>query len=453
MLFFFIAAGAQQTDSSFYPEIATDFPLLWKARTGNASFRSNVIIHPQYLIIGSNGDNFRDFSYFDKESGVVIVDRFTGRSVNRIADQQLGDMDVNGILLYEGRLYFGNDNEEFLCTTLGGNIVWRNPTSGDIEHQPERINIHGRQAIVYASEMGEVRAVDPLNGKTIWQYYTPDFDGWKRGDNRLFFKVKAFFSNSAKFFTKPQLADLNYDGVFDLVYLSNDNKIYAINGANGKKLWIREIDSRTGYALQVAQTPQGPMIGVPISTYIGYNASSENYIQWYDRMGIEFKCFPLPDDCTRSLNHLPYTEAKSIFLSDDGLYILSPDGVKAAVDRSDKIYVKTYWSENKYVSRHAGESILANASFNYGDQGKCVIVLNQHYYVDYQRSYIEIVSLDNRKPVKRLTLPATSEMPPLIDDVNKDGFLDLVVNCFDNYTYCYNLKIPFRNLFPVANKN
>jgi hypothetical protein len=41
----------------------------------------------------------------------------------------------------------------------------------------------------------------------------------------------------------------------------------------------------------------------------------------------------------------------------------------------------------------------------------------------------------------RLGLPKPSEFPPMIADINKDGYLDLLINCFDGYLYCYNLKV------------
>jgi len=110
-----------------------------------ASFRTNVVLDSNQIIIGSNGNNFMDRNLHDHESGVYLLNRKTGRIEQHVAGEKYGDMDVNGVLLYHGRLFFGNDNEEFLCTDKKGLVIWRNPTSGDIEHEPSLLDIRGKK--------------------------------------------------------------------------------------------------------------------------------------------------------------------------------------------------------------------------------------------------------------------------------------------------------------------
>jgi hypothetical protein len=43
--------------------------------------------------------------------------------------------------------------------------------------------------------------------------------------------------------------------------------------------------------------------------------------------------------------------------------------------------------------------------------------------------------------IERFELSASSEMAPILKDVNQDGYMDLLVNCSDGFLYCYNLKI------------
>ena len=195
-LFFFAASPKEIKPTESFPAIETEFPLLWKTKMGCASFRTNIIVNKDELIIGSNGSGFMDYNIFDKQSGVYRINRVSGRVNKLIANQSFGDMDVNGVLQLDNKLYFGNDNEEFLCTSIDGDIIFRNATSGDIEHEPVLINNKGINSIVYASERGEIRAISPLTGNTIWSYYTPDFTGWKPGDNRIVFKIGSYFSNT-----------------------------------------------------------------------------------------------------------------------------------------------------------------------------------------------------------------------------------------------------------------
>ena len=150
--------------------IESRFPLLWKTKVGNISFRSNIIFNKDKLIVPSNGDRYMDYNLYDKSSGIYVLNRSNGKIENRFGAECIGDMDVTGILEYNQKLYYGNDNDEFFCSTLQGKTIWRNPTSGDIEHEPVIINTKTQKEIVYATESGEVRAVNPENGNTIWVY-------------------------------------------------------------------------------------------------------------------------------------------------------------------------------------------------------------------------------------------------------------------------------------------
>ena len=121
--------------------------------------------------MGSNGMNYMDYNLFDKKSGIYVMDAATGTIRSHFGNEVLGDMDVNGVLFYKNRIYYGNDNEEFICSSPEGKIIWRNPASGDIEHEPILLDMQGNKYVVYASEAGEVRAVDPETGKTKWVHY------------------------------------------------------------------------------------------------------------------------------------------------------------------------------------------------------------------------------------------------------------------------------------------
>jgi hypothetical protein len=89
--------------------------------------------------------------------------------------------------------------------------------------------------------------------------------------------------------------------------------------------------------------------------------------------------------------------------------------------------------------RNSYAPVISNRTFEHPVYGTCVVIFNQSdAAADY--SFVEIVSLKLRKPVQWLSVPFQGEMPPYIGDVNGDGYLDLVLNGYDGYTYCYNLK-------------
>ena len=85
-----------------------------------------------------------DYNLYDKGSGIYVLNRTNGKIETRFGAECIGDMDVTGILEYNQKLYYGNDNDEFFCSTLEGKTIWRNPTSGDIEHEPVQLRLGKR---------------------------------------------------------------------------------------------------------------------------------------------------------------------------------------------------------------------------------------------------------------------------------------------------------------------
>ena len=435
-----------------YPSVTAAFPLLWRAETGAGSFRTNVVLNGSNLIMGSNGSQFMDYYLLDEGAGVYVLDRINGKKLHHIASENIGDMDVNGVLQYNGKLYFGNDNEEFICSTPDGQILWRNPASGDIEHEPVLLNIKGRPAIVYATESGEVKAVDAQMGKMIWSYYTPDFTGWKPGDNRTIFKVKAYFSNSHSFFTKPYLFDLDIDGVMDLLYITYDNKVYSISGATGKCLWMKDWENSLGYAINVHRSVSGPVILLLSSKWDSNESQSRYTLSFLDRSGNIKKQIPVPGSWGEGLNMLDIGRQTSAVLLHDALLLVHTDGSVDHIDRRDVYEAKRYDGTTYLENRHTSSSLLSNRVFQFGEYGRCVLVRNQYDRIADDRGTIEIISLDKKKVVHRYTLPCGGEMIPFIEDVNRDGYLDLLINGYDGYTYCFNMKIPFESRYTALTK-
>jgi outer membrane protein assembly factor BamB len=423
------------------PEIESTFPLLWKTEIGNVSFRSNVILNTNNLIVGSNGDRYMDYILYDSKSGVYVMNRKTGKIEKHFGEDCIGDMDVTGLLEYNNKLYFGNDNDEFFCTTLQGKTIWRKLTSGDIEHEPVLINAKNQKEIVYASEAGEIRAVNPETGKTIWVYYTPDFNSWKPGDNRMVFKVKAYFSNTSAFYTKPNLCDLNNDGVEDLVYSTYDSKIYAINGLTGKALWIFSNESRL--EIENCIYKEQGVINIALFSSKYKDGVYKKQMIKLNQFGKEISTLDIGiANYGLSLNETYKKEYGKIFADRDGVYFLNDLYFEKILNTALGGTQKKYFSsDSEIVSRKFYEPLLSKETFNYHDNNDCIIVLNQHDMLNYEKGFIEIISLDKKKLIMRLSLPGASEMIPIIKDINQDGYLDMLINCSDGFMYCYNLKI------------
>jgi hypothetical protein len=422
-----------------YPSIEKNFDLHWSTQMGSASFKTNLVITNDNLIIGSNGSDFMDYYISDIKSGVYTIDRKTGSVINHFANESFGDMDVNGILLHNNRLYFGNDNEEFLCTSLDGKIIFRNPTSGDIEHEPVLINNNGTPQIVYATEMGEVKAINPSTGKALWSYYTPDFQGWKPGDNRGIFKVKSFFTNSSSFYTKPIVVDLTNDGILDLIYHTYDSKLYAINGASGKLLWLNDKYDRSEIVFMQTGSKVEPSFSFFNDTYDAKFTATRHLIT-LNKYGKQIASTDIPN-CTYGVGVNSLLLNNLLLVQRDSLIEIDNRGQYKAYSRANFYPTVDYLGKNVIEERNAYESLISNRTFSYKGDPNCVVILNQHDHANYENGFIEIYSLTDHRVVERLGLPMPSEFPPMIADINKDGNLDLLINCYNGFLYCYDLKV------------
>ena len=453
LIAFMLFGAAPRAGIHSCPPTGTHLPLIWKAEIGRLSFRSNLVFTSDYILLGSNGKHFLDYNIYDSQSGVYLLERKTGKIVRHFANDVLGDMDVTGVLLYNDRCYFGNDNEEFLCTDMQGHILWRKNVSGDIEHEPVLLNIKGRKLIVFATEAGEVRAIDPVNGSKVWAYYTPEFSGYREGDNRIFFKVKAFFTNTESFYTRPEIGDLNDDGVPDLTYNTYDGRLIAVSGSNGKLLW--QLNRKNGrwllpFVLQYQNNR--PVITVIAEVTDADYKGSAFALVTLNRNGKEISREPLkscknesPTDSTRSRYYMPDSRegfsintvrcekdtvlvnvADSIFFISNGRKVRS---IHLALPDKNKAYYLEY-----------RDALLASTTFAMDGHPRCIGIMNQRLLYEDAPFTFDIISLDDGSLVRKITIPKGGEMPPQIADMDKDGSPELLINSDDGNLYCYRLK-------------
>jgi len=419
-----------------------NLPLAWKARTGTASFRANVLLKDDLLIMGSNGSQFMDWHFSDSLSGIHVLQRANGRPVAHFANEALGDMDVNGILLHDGRLYFGNDNEEFLCTTPLGRTLWNIPTSGDVEHEPVTLRIGNRTAIVYATETGEVCAVEPILGKKIWSFYLDDFSGWRKGDNRTLFKVSSYFTYGKDFFTKPLLADLNLDGTDDLVYVTFYSKVIAVDGRKGKLLW------ETDYLRYLSRTLTPTGAGKDIA-FLGLRVredkkTGKEYVTLtrFDRKGNQKDLFRLNAEYDIGLNTLTLPSGDILMTTENRLLVYHPvNGKRRWINRTlNYSYQSIFDNKPQLSSRNSRESLLGNRMFTFRGDSSCIAIIDQFDHAFYEKGVLEIVSLQKGSVLQRFSLESRSELAPFIADIDRDGRLDILINCDNDTTYCHRLE-------------
>ena len=427
------------------------FDKMWDVDIGNMSYRSNFEMVDNHLYVGSNGNYFSDWYTWDEKSGVYKINPNNGQLKAKFADGEMGDMDINGLLYYNRNLYFGNDNDEFLCTDLDGNILWRIPVSGDVEHEPTLIKRKNGNIIVFATEVGEVRAVSPKNGNTVWNYFHPKFNGWKEGDNRFIFKLKTHFKSGGIFFNSPTIADFNQDGVMDLVYNGYDKTI--LNGINGKVIKNYSTYRKNNSVSNISDSYHDPIfLGKGKNTkilspeYLMGSDDDEKRVIIYDENGSilnklsvkkpeRFKDFSYWYLTPKKLNN-----NEVAFISDEIIHIYnSKDNKFSKIQNFNSITKEKseYGDYYNYRSNFYGIVEVLSNKIN-TEKGLCRLI-KWESYKDWKHAIIKVFSVNDNKELLTISLPSTAEGPMLVRDINGDGKEELLVEC-NGRLICYDIS-------------
>lgn len=138
----------------------------------------------------------------------------------------VSDINNDGVL----EVVFGSwDKYLYVISGKDGKIVWKFESDGYIINTPAVSDLtqDGGKEVVFGSTEGTLYCLNGKNGALIWKDKPPIKDS----------VVKGFEASVA-------IADLNNDGIKDVVAAPVGNYVYAYSGDTGKKLWEFDIGDR-----------------------------------------------------------------------------------------------------------------------------------------------------------------------------------------------------------------
>lgn len=405
------------------------FPLKWKAKVGQTTFRTNMIFAHGWVLVGSNGESRGSLK--DSQDGLYMLDPRSGKTIRHLKPEVLGDTDVNGVATSGNYLFFGNDNNGVFCYDFDGKKVWQATVDGDIEGSPSLFDSNGDgiDDAVFATESGSVMAFDGKTGKELWRY-------------------KA--SNGGYFVATPAAYDVNADGTPDvLIGTGGSPYFYAINGKTGKELWQFKTKSTAGFvdgsgihasASILTGSGRAPLIVATecygILHYLDMNGQWKRYI-----------------GNTIGIFSSPVFSPKGTVVN--GAAWMGRGNVDVTVIRS-----AADWEEQrggvKYAARRTqmdGSPVAVTSSSAFvADvlaKGKPQIGIAD------ETGKFQLLNEDGI--VEEIMLaPAGVEAAMLVQDVDGDGRLEIIVACLDGNVYCYDTESkakPFWGQFRGDNKN
>ena len=365
------------------------FPLKWRTEIGRTTFRTTLLYTNGKIIAPSNG--LSDRPRGDELGGVFILDPSTGVVERHMKTPGEGDKDVNGVAVYQNHLFFGDDDNKFGRYDFSGKPSWIVTVGGDVEGAPALgdLNSDGFPDVVFATEAGELLALDGNTGALLWRYLTE----WENAPGKYeYLESKAFIAS-------PTLCDVNGDDIEDVLIGARNATFYAINGKSGRPLW----KYHTG-------------TGIHGSAYVS-NKERELEIVVAEAYGtIHFV------DMDGKLKRQVVLSQPSFGGAIQGLFsspVLDPFGDLAIGTswwgKEDGFYYFPSTSENPnsgftFAGRISATPVLADLVG--GNDAETVIVTESGYLLLFER-------VNNL--VGRFKLPAGAEATPLVADIDSEG--------------------------------
>lgn len=393
--------------------IEKGFKLNWKVPVGITTYRTNMIFYKGSIFIGTNGKERNSLT--DAQDGVYQLDAKSGKIQHHFQTPFMGDNDVTGIAIADNKLFFGTDNFTFFCYDLTTKKeLWKRRTPYDVESAPvtEDFNQDGMKDVFFTVEGNGFYALSGLDGSTLWQKDS----------------VNSNAGNAA-----PLLVDINNDGVKDIVSsMRGKPSSSEIDGFKmrhyGDYHWA--LDGKTGETLWLVESGAG-IHNSPFS----FEVKGEKRIALLDCYG-EFKVVDLAGHILSTTN-FGYGYFNSPVITQDQHLVIG----NYAVEYKDEFISVEEESGIPYLNGNAqsnGVKIDGNVSAT--TMIADVLGKGSQQAIGVSENGILFITQTDGIELKKYLLHKGAEASVFIQDIDNDGFLELLVAELDGNLYCYKTK-------------
>lgn len=394
-------------------ELKSIFPVKWQAKIGVSTYRTNMVFHEGKIFIGSNGED-RNFKN-DELDGVYEIDAKTGKILHHYQIPFLGDNDVNGVAIGDGKLFFGTDNYYFFCFDLKTKKeIWKFNTFYDIESVPQLADLNGDNIldVFFSVQEDYFYALNGASGELIWK----NID------------LSAYAGN-----VSALKYDLNNDGVFDFLTSgrgnANSDKVdgfkmahygdynIAINGKTGETLWAAE----TGAGVHAS-----PMI---------FKNGKQMEFAFLDCYG-DFRTYNNQGKLIRYVN-FGYDNFSSPSLSKDEFLVIG----RGSLEFNSKAFYKKHDTLPFYITNEAKyESNPVEGRVSATTLIADVLATGSDQLIGVSEDGIVFISKTNGKKIENFKIPAGAEASIFIQDIDGDKFIEILIADLDGNLTCYKTK-------------
>jgi len=298
------------------------------------------------------------------------------------------DVDKDGKM----EIFFGSWDEYFYCLEPDGTLKWKKLLDGPFETggcAVEDIDGDGIDEVVVGNAGGppfRIYCFNALDGTIKWYYETGDDNSW----------------------TAVVVKDINLDGVKEVLCGSNDNYLYCLRGTDGALVWSYNLgDDAEGIATE--DVDKDNIIEV-IATSRNYRLRSLNFDGTLKNEYV--------------LDAIPYNHHGAIAdIDGDGI-----TEILVCADGAD-CFDPTLTLKWKYSK--PGVAWFAPILGDFDDDGEMEIFLGGNDY------YFHMLEPDGTLKWRYFTGTANSRGGCSSEDVDKNGFVELLGGSDDDRVYCF----------------